>query len=133
MRNEYISTFEKIKALELEITRQLDTIVDDIDEENSLEEKIAFISLERLQEHLQYYNDTVEYLLKDTLEGLLKCDDTGKFYLENKYFSCGSSIELFIEDEWHIGAVEYDDVQGYYFKGANKPVLREGMKARIRQ
>lgn len=132
MRKEYFNKLDKIRKLQSELEEQLEEIIDRFNEEESLEEKIAFRSLERLQEHLQNYNETVSYLLKDTYGGLLQCDATGKFYLDNKFFSCGSSIELFIDDEWYIGAVEYDDVQGYYFTGSTKPVLREGMRARIR-
>jgi len=72
------------------------------------------------------------------IEGYLNEMPSGRFELLDKhdkhimYFTCGSPIEIYYNGEWIIGRVEADIKGNYYFYGADKPYLHNGMRARVK-
>lgn len=109
----------------------------------------AYKELEHLIEKLDDTERHLQYLGKPTKEGRLVEDRGGKFFIayddgeESYLLSCGTSLEVYlkedleedVEEGWHIGRVEHrskNGQEGYYFYGANKPFLYEGMRARKR-
>lgn len=112
----------------------------------TFEDKKAYKAIERLVESLENTEETIEHYNKPAKDGTLMEDVRGKFYIEfsdgsSSYpFSCGSSIEVYLKDDpeedidqgWYSGRVEHNG-EGYYFYGANKPMLYTGMRARVRE
>lgn len=111
------------------------------------EEKIAQEQFERLLELLQDTVEEMEHYSKPVKTGTLRRIESRKFELVDRdrrslrTFSCGSSIECYVEVEeemtWAAGRVEHTrrgDREDYYFycREAGHPFLEEGMKARIR-
>lgn len=111
------------------------------------EDRLVLRQFERLQEALQDTVYELEHYSKPVKAGTLRRMENGKFELIDgygksiAYFSCGNSIECFVEvDEetaWAAGRVEYTSrggEEGYYFysREAGHPFLKDGMKARIR-
>lgn len=114
-----------------------------------LENQEAYKEIETLLEHLEDAEKSLEYLSKPTKEGRLAKDLGGKFFIayddgtESYNLSCGSTVEVYLQEDleedveegWHIGRVEHkskNGQEGYYFYGANKPFLYEGMRSRKR-
>lgn len=94
--------------------------------------------LERLIEELENAERSIEYYSKPVKEGRLIKLSNGRFELCNIELTCGSSLEIYDDEEkeWVHGRVEHtrsDGQEGYYFYGGNKPFLHEGMKARKRE
>lgn len=114
-----------------------------------LENHEAYREIENLLEHLEDAERSLQYLSKPTKEGKLIESDGGKFYIayddgtESYLLSCGNNLEVYLQEDleedveegWHIGRVEHrskNGQEGYYFYGANKPFLYQGMRARKR-
>ncbi len=102
------------------------------------ENREAYNTLEQLIERLEDAEKYIRYLATPTQEGVLKeHTGVGKFYIvydngeESHLLSCGNTLEIYIEDEWHIGRVEATDGK-YYFYGEGRPFLYTGMRARKR-
>lgn len=127
---------------------ELKKVLDDVSS-NGTENSKAFSEIEYLLEKLEDVETDLQYLNKPTKEGSLIKADGGKFYIayddgEESYpLSCGNSLEVYlkedssedVEEGWHIGRVEHTSKNGqtgYYFYGANKPFLYQGMRARKR-
>ena len=108
----------------------------------TFEDEMICRKLEGLVEKMDDVVYAIEHYSKPAREGTLRKIENGKFDLIDAggksiaYFSCGSSIECELEYdgelEWFAGRVEYRD-GGYYFYGADKPYLYNGMKARVRR
>jgi len=68
--------------------------------------------------------DRVKYLAKERTEGKLVIGEGGKYTLDTagRVFSCGSNIEVYIEEPghdhgWQFGRVEHrESMGGYYFR-----------------
>ena len=114
-----------------------------------LENREAYKEIETLLEHLEDAEKSLEYLSKPTKEGRLIEAEGGKYYIayddgtESYNLSCGNNVEVYLQEDleeeveegWHIGRVEHkskNGQEGYYFYGANKPFLYQGMRARKR-
>lgn len=69
-------------------------------------------------------------------EGQLVLNMGGRFFVrypeskDSQLLTHGACLDLFINDEWKTGIVEYS-LHGWYFKGDCKYYLEAGMKARI--
>jgi len=116
----------------------LKKIIDEVEGIRGLENHEAYIVLDNLVEKLEDAERELTYLQKSTKEGtLIEDSSTGKFFIEYNdgskgySLSCGNSLELFYDDEWHIGRVEARDSK-YYFYGENTPFLYTGMRVRKR-
>ena len=86
--------------------------------------------------------EKIKHLTKPRTEGRLIIGEGGKYRLDTgeRVFSCGSSIEVYIEDPrhgsvWKFGRVEHkEDMGGYYFRsyGGDEYRLSPGMMVAIR-
>lgn len=139
----YIKHECEIKSLCNKLQDTLDKLPGCSENETMEETEIRYA----LQKAADALNDAVrkiEYFQLPVKEGCLEKLNNNKFQL-NFYdgtlphtFSCGSSIEIYIDDPeaniepgWYAGRVEHNG-QGYYFYEHGKPMLSSGMKARIR-
>ena len=118
--------------------RNLKKILDEVEGVRGLENHEAYVLLDNLVERLEDAERELVYLQKPTKEGtLIEDGDTGKFFIsyndgsKSYLLSCGNGLELFYDDEWHIGRVEAKDGK-YYFYGEDRPFLHTGMRARKR-
>lgn len=67
-------------------------------------------------------------------EGTLRHNSSGRYELEDEYyFTSGEPIEIFVNDTWLKGRIEYShDHEDYYFLGEHGNIYNlTGMKARI--
>lgn len=142
MNNEFI----KANYLVSDLNYKLKAIFDDLDENyhtniNSLEDERAYDKLEYLIDAIDDFERDIKYLSSDDKEGFLKLHYSNKFYIvyddntESELLSCGHSLEILVDDEWHIGRVEYSweiNNKGYYYYGLDNPLLYEGMRVRKR-
>jgi len=76
------------------------------------------------------------YLGSQIKEGLLTIGQDEKYGIQfaeggGYPLEVGSHLELFSDEEWHLGRVEARGGR-YYFYGEGRPFMRPGMKARIR-
>lgn len=138
----YTKYLYEIEAL----AKKLDDALDELpgcDDETMEEENIRG-ALYHAADKLNDAKRAIEYFKRPTEEGYLIQNKNGRFEMNDREFTSGSSIEVYlkkdpknnIEEGWYSGRVEYthrDNQEGYYFFGANKPFLTEGMKARIRK
>lgn len=55
--------------------------------------------------------------MKNLHTGILKCNDQGRYTFEDGYyFTSGDSIEIFVDEEWLKGRIEYSHkYEDYYF------------------
>ena len=74
------------------------------------------------------------------VEGTLRQRDDGRFEMVDingnyiTYFTCGDPLELFWEDKWFSGRVEYTDDRGYYLLNTEKNLtLWEGDKVMVKK
>ena len=81
--------------------------------------------------------DIVERLSRPVREqGVLRKGRNGRYRLNDVEFTCGSPIEILVDDDYHdvpywcSGRIEHDNGD-YYFTGAKNMPLK-GAKARIR-
>lgn len=106
------------------------------------ENAILFHSLENWARASTSAIADIKYFQRPTTEGWLRESDNGKFFIESNDgkksydLSCGDSLELYQEGEWHVGRVEHRTTEigkGYYFYGCDsRPFLHQGMKVRKR-
>jgi len=103
-----------------------------------IEDQEANSLLEILIEKLEAAESEINYLSSPVKEGrLIEDGSRGKFYIEyddkteSPVLNCGSALELYYNDEWHIGRVEATDGK-YFFYGEDRPFLYTSMKARKR-
>lgn len=134
---------EKYQEAKETITRarkQLEEITREPEITNgSIEDREAYDTLQDLLDRLEESERALNYLGSATQEGTLIMDPArGKFYIgyydggQSYLLSCGSSLELFMNDQWHIGRVEANSAGVYYFYGEGRPELAHGMRARLR-
>ena len=105
---------------------------------NTQEDREAYRAIETLLEALRDTEREIQYLSSPTKEGQLQEQSNGKFAIEymdgteSDDLSCGSSLEIYDQEEgWLFGRVEAKDGQ-YYFWGEGRPFLYTGMRARKR-
>lgn len=75
------------------------------------------------------------------VEGTLRQRDDGRFEMVDvngnyiTYFTCGDPLELFWEDKWFSGRVEYTQERGYYLYGdkGRHLTLWEGDRVRFKK
>lgn len=48
-------------------------------------------------------------------------------------FTCGSSMEMLIDNEWELGYICHDDAYYFFSNGGEKVYLSEGMNIRHRK
>ena len=79
----------------------------------------------------------IDYLSRPVqAEGVLRKGRNEHYYLNNVEFTCGSPVEILVEDDcrdvpyWRSGRLEHDGKR-YYFTGAKQMSL-QGARARIR-
>lgn len=130
----YLNAKDKIHSLK----NQLERIIDKADYKG-MENNECYRLLERLTEELEDAERSINYYSQPVKEGRLIELDNGRFEICDKELTCGSSVEIYDEEEaeWIAGRVEHttrDGQSGYYFYGSyNKPFLYKGMRARIRK
>jgi len=117
---------------------QLEKILQTAENNKFLEDKEAYYTLDDIIEHLKGAEDYLNYLNTPPKEGILMLNhESDKYYIayddgaESYDLSCGSTLELFLDDNYIIGRVEARDGK-YYFYGAGKPSLSYGMRVRKR-
>ncbi len=131
MDKKYIDFLKELKNLKLSADNLLkDDIVD------SFENEKAYKSVGYIKKEIEDAIYDMELLSKITIEGTLVLNSQGRFNLDTAqelYFTCGSPVEVFIDNEWYRGRVEHIDGSYYFYnyEAENVP-LEEGMKARIR-
>ncbi|MEG0086991.1 MAG: DUF5348 domain-containing protein [Niameybacter sp.] len=94
--------------------------------------------LRGILDKLSFIKHEIGYLSKPVrCEGTLRKNSIGKYELKNqRTFSCGSSLEAYIFDEfeeryqWVAGVIEHNG-EDYYLTGYRRLKL-EGLKVRIR-
>ncbi|MCX7843236.1 MAG: DUF5348 domain-containing protein [Clostridia bacterium] len=141
MDNNYLKLNNQLTNLKADLQKLIDT-----GSTKSFEDKIAYGYIESLFDSVDMAIYKIEHFSKPTIEGTLHENASGKFDLLDRsgkyitYFSCGSPIECFIEEDgekqWIAGRVEHttkNGNSGYYFYGGDKPFLHNGMRARIRK
>lgn len=89
--------------------------------------------VETLAEELQTSLVQLRYYTKPATEGTLTEGRGGRFELCGHELTCGFPIELYLEDRWEAGRVEYTGSKGYYFYGPGEPALEAGMRGRLRE
>ena len=104
----------------------------------SPEDTEAYRAIEKALYALRDTEQELRYLSSPTKEGQLQEQSNGKFAIEytdgteSEDLSCGSSLEIYDQEEgWQFGRVEAKDGQ-YYFWGDSRPFLYTGMRARKR-
>jgi hypothetical protein len=127
----YTDILKDLKMLKSSAENLLkDKIVDSFENEKSYE------TLGYLKKEMEDAISDMELMDKNTIEGILVLNSQGRFNLDtakNIYFTCGSPIEVFINEEWYRGRVENESGEYYFYSYENENIpLREGMKARIR-
>lgn len=134
MKNEYTKAQDIINKAKF----QLQKILDEVQGNKTVEDHEAYSILDNIIDRLTSAENELEYLNSPVKYGVLQEDhETGKYYIayddgtESHNLSCGSTLELLIDDDWIIGRVEARDGQ-YYFYGADKPHLFRGMMVRKR-
>lgn len=134
MRPGYTKAQDIINKTRIDLSR----ILKEMQNNQTTEDKEAFDTLDSIIDKMQTADDYLNYLNSPTKQGVLEEDHgTGKYFIvyddatESHNLSCGSTLELFLDDEWIIGRVEARDGK-YYFCGADRPFLFRGMKARKR-
>lgn len=134
----YTKHLGSISTLADKIKDTLDSIPSN---DGTMEEEEIRYALDNALDKLLDAKRAIEYYTKPTKEGVLIENSSGKFQImfdeggKSYEFSCSYPIELYIDGIWISGHVEHTSINsesGYYFYGANKPFLREGMRARIR-
>lgn len=146
IKNElYTKHLYDISTLAKKLQNTLDSLSTDGE---TMEEAKIQQALYNASEALDKAKNAIEYFSKEAKEGKLRLLENDRFALFNRSgkelreFTCGCSIEVYLKADkekyiqagWYAGRVEYDNTRdGYYFYGANKPMLYEGMKARIRE
>jgi len=135
MNRVYKQATEVIRGARIDIESILDAPGVD---NKTAEDREAYSLLNDIMERMTIAEGFLEYLQKPTEEGTLEEDPLRrKFYVsfdngkEGHMLSCGSPLELLIDEEWEIGRVEAKD-GNYYFYGEGRPYLCKGMRARIR-
>jgi hypothetical protein len=127
----YIGFLKDLKSLKSNAENLLKGDAGDNFEDRKCHESIGY-----LKKEIEDAIHDMELLSKTTLDGKLVLNSQGRFNLDTAqelYFTCGSPLEMFIDNEWYRGRVESDgkDYYFYNYEGENIP-LNEGMKARIR-
>lgn len=81
----------------------------------------------------------IEYLNKPVKEGNLYRNERGHYVVvyhgtagDGPELTCGNSLEAYYDDEWHMGRVEHNGTD-YYFYGPGKPLLAVIDKVRVRE
>lgn len=99
-------------------------------EDKTYEDKVFLEVANILDDAFAKVNKQTSVYLPEYKEGYLIKQSNGRFVLDNKELSCGSYLELYIEDCWTTGRVEYSDRYYFYNALTNNPALEPGMKAR---
>lgn len=134
----YTEYFSSISSL----TEKLNNALDNLPcAKETMEEREIRYALQAAAEKLSNAKYVIEHFLKPTNEGYLKINSHGRFELDEHEFTCGSPIEVYlqedieadIEEGWYSGRVEHSSDKGYCFYGPGKPPLHEGMRVRTRE
>lgn len=132
MNKEYINALDIIENTLYKLNK-----IYQLDLDTTMEDKNVYRTIENLIGELESAKWTIEYFAKPVKEGHLVENNQNKFYIEfvdgtTSYpLSCGYAIEAYLDGEWHVGRIEHN-TKGYYFHGADKPMLYRGMRVRIR-
>lgn len=141
MDNNYIKALDIIEKAKYDLSKIYEKGTTE-----TLEDKKAYKEIEKVLDCLDDAKDTIIHYNKPIWEGSLMENENGKFSIEFNdgssphALSCGSSLEVYLREDsdedvdegWHSGRVEANN-KGYYFYGANKPMLYQGMRVRIRE
>lgn len=138
----YTKYYNEIRSL----AAKLDDLLDELpcyDDETMEEENIRG-ALYKAADKLNDAKRAIEYFSRPTAEGYLTQNRNGRFEMNGHELTSGSAIEVYLNKDyennidggWYSGRVEHtrmENQEGYYFYGANKPFLCEGMRVRIRK
>lgn len=134
MKNEYL----KAQGIIARAKADLQKLFDDISGNKTMEDQEAYATLDNVIGKLDSADYDFKYLNSPVKEGVLQEDrESGRYYIayddgtSGSNLTCGSSLELFSDDEWILGRVEARD-QVYYFWGSGQPTLYRGMRVRKR-
>lgn len=137
MNINYLKTLDIMEDTKTKLKKLLDTT-----EISDFEDEEASYILQKIIEKLEDTEIILEYLNATPKDGILKKNTlTGKFYIEynnttNSHpLNYGNILELFYENEWHIGKIACTTKHGenlYYFHGDQKLFLCPGMVVRRR-
>ena len=106
----------------------------------TVENTEAYRALENTMENLEDNIKTIKYFSKEARAGALRELDNGKYEIHfndgaiSYPLSCGSSLEVYINDVWIAGRVEHSNSKGGYYlhDGEENPALYQGLKVRKR-
>lgn len=135
MKEEFNEAQNVINKAKFDLSR----IFNNTGDNNTVEDQEVWNTLKEIIEHLESAEDYLNYLNAPLKEGVLGKDhETGEYFIayddgtESHDLSCGSKIELFIDDEWDIGSIDARDEQ-FYFNGSDQLILFIGMRVRKRK
>lgn len=134
--------FEKIKQQAKELRANIEKALENYKREGFENNRIYYELEIRYSENLDDLVRYIDYMQKPTKEYTLKLRNDGRYETDDEscYFTSGSSIEVYINNEigWCIGRVEcrHEDNRAiyYFLNHDDKNIdLFEGMKIRIRK
>ena len=101
------------------------------DEEKTYEDRVVITAADVLIKAVEQTKKQISSCLPDLITGYLTELPNGRFAINGRELTCGNYLELYVQDRWITGRVEY--AEQYYFYNAllNHPTLKQGMKARI--